>query len=254
MKQSVILWIATVIIIFLAGYTQRVQSPDYPINGTETLVTGEASFSFDRTADSKSNYKVWLADNCTDLKGILRWKGTDEKLWHFENMKPDSGTLYAYIPAQPPLSRVQYRVELTDSGKTYLFPVENNVTMEFLGHVPSQISMFYFITLFAGLLLAVRTGFEVFREPPRLRLYTLFTVISFFCFTLVFSTVKKGCELGIIGGTKIAPITDIFSTGPVLLFALWILAMIIIFNLKKTRIWAVVAAVGTIVIFLLGRF
>ena len=169
-------------------------------------------------------------------------------------MKPDSGTLYAYIPAQPPLSRVQYRVELTDSGKTYLFPVENNLTMEFLGHVPSQISMFYFITLFAGLLLAVRTGFEVFREPPRLRLYTLFTVISFFCFTLVFSTVKKGCELGIIGGTKIAPITDIFSTGPVLLFALWILAMIIIFNLKKTRIWAVVAAVGTIVIFLLGRF
>ena len=254
MKQSVILWIAAIVITFLAGYTQRVQSPRYPVNGSIDMVTGTASFSFDRAYNGKNNYKVWLADNALNPEGTLQWKDKSDTVWHYEKMKSDSGIIYAYIPAHPPLSKVEYKVELTDTGKTFYAPLHSTVTMEFLGRVPSQISMFYFITLFAGLLLAVRTGFEVFRDKPRLRLYTIFTIISFFSFTFIFSTVKKGCELGIIGGTKIAPITDIFSSGPVLLFALWLLAMIQIFNLKKPRIWAVLAAVGTLVIFLFGRF
>lgn len=254
MKQSVILWIATIVIIFLVGYTQRVKSPGYPVNGSIDMVTGTASFSFDRIYNGKKDYKVWLADNALNPEGVLQWKDVKDTAWHYEKMKKDSGIIYAYIPAHPVLSKVEYKVQLSDTGKTFYAPVENSVTMQFLGRVPSQISMFYYITLFAGLLLGVRTGFEVFREKPRLRLYTLFTVISFFSFTLIFSTVRKGCELGIIGGTKIAPITDIFSSGPVLLFVWWILFMILIFNLKKPRIWTVLASVGTIIIFLLGKF
>lgn len=256
MKQSIILWIATIVVTFSAGYIQRVESPRYPINGTIDLITGVVSFSFAKTASSKYDYKVWVADNCQSLNGTLLWKKQTDAAWNTLPMKSsnNNGTLYAYIPKQPPLKKVEYRVKLTERDSTVYAPVEKAATLEFLGNVPSQISMFYFITLFAGLLLAIRTGFEVFKESPRLRLYTIFTTISFFCFTLIFSTVKKGCELGIIGKTQTAPISDIFSIGSVLLFAWWILAMILIFNTKKARLWASIASIGTLLIFFLGNF
>jgi hypothetical protein len=169
-------------------------------------------------------------------------------------MQTKGEALYAEIPAHPPLSIVEYRVILNDQGKTYYVPKTEIAHIEFLGHVPSQIMMFYYITLFAGILLGIRTGLEVFKDKPKIKMYTIFTLISFFTFTLIFNTVKKGCELGAIGGTKIIPISDLFSSGPVLLFILWIAALILIFNTKKYKVWAALSALGTILIFLLGNF
>lgn len=110
------------------------------------------------------------------------------------------------------------------------------------------------MTLFAGILLAIRTGLEIFRDKPRIKMYTIFTLISFFSFTLVFSTVKKGCELGIIGGTRAASMQDLFPSAPVLLFAAWIAALILIFNTRRSKMWAVVSSLITVIIFFAGKF
>ncbi len=255
MKQSIILWTAAAIITLLAGYAQSIKSPYYPVNGTITVVSGYASFSFDKVFRGKGGYPVWIVADFDSLKGELKWrdtKGNNE--WKTIQMKPKGQALYAEIPAHPPLSKVEYRVTLNDHGKTFLVPQTEIAHIQFLGHVPPPIMAFYYITLFAGILLAVRTGFEVFKDKPRIKMYTIFTLISFFSFTLIFSTVKKGCELGAIGGTKILPISDLFTNGPVLLFVLWIAALILIFNSKKYKIWAPVSAFITILIFLLANF
>lgn len=255
MKQSIILWTAAAIITLLAGYAQSIKSPYYPVNGTITVVSGYASFSFDKVYRGKGGYPVWIVADFKGLKGELRWRNLNNNgEWQIIQMQPKGEALYAEIPAHPPLSKVEYRVTLNDQGKTFLVPQTEIANIQFLGHVPSQIMMFYYITLFAGILLGIRTGFEVFMEKPRIKMYTIFTLISFFAFTLIFSTVKRGCELGAIGGTKILPISDLFNSGPVLLFILWIAALILIFNSKKYKIWAALSALGTIIIFLLGNF
>ena len=248
MKQSIILWTAAIIITLLAGYAQSIKSPYYPVNGTITVVSGYASFSFDKVYRGKGGYPVWIVADFDSLKGELKWrdtKGNNE--WQTIQMRPKGQAIYAEIPAHPPLSKVEYRVTLNDHGKTFLVPQTEIADIQFLGHVPSSIMMFYYITLFGGILLAVRTGFEVFKDKPRIKMYTIFTLISFFSF-------KKGCELGAIGGTKILPISDLFTSGPVLLFILWIAALILIFNSKKYKIWAPASALTTILIFLLANF
>ncbi len=255
MKQSLILWIAAAIITFLAGYAQSISSPDYPLNGTVDLVTGSSSFRFEKTYAGKDGYKIIIASDFKGLTGKLNWRSDSAgAAWHTIQMEPDGDALIAVIPHHPPLSKVVYNVKVTDKGKTFVFPEEGLASTEFLGNVPSQISMFYFLTLFAGLILAVRTGLEVFQNRPRLRLYTIFTLISFFSFTLVFSTVKKGCELGAIGGTKILSVADVFSPGLVLLLLLWIAALILVFNTKKPKLWASVSSILTLIIFLAARF
>ena len=255
MKQSIILWTAAAIITLLAGYAQSIKSPYYPVNGTITVTSGYASFSFDKVYRGKGNYPVWIIADFNGLKGELKFRnvpGNNE--WQTIQMQPKGEALYAEIPAHPPLSKVEYRVTLNDQGKTFLVPQTEIAQIQFLGHVPSDIMIFYYITLFAGILIGIRTGLEVFKDKPKIKMYTIFTLISFFSFTLIFSTVKKGCELGAIGGTKILPISDLFTNGPAFLLALWIAALILIFNTKKYKIWAAVSAFGTILIFLLGNF
>ncbi len=261
MKQSIILWIAAGIITLLAGYTQSITSPLYPINGTIKLNKGyEASFSFDKAFSGKGNYPILIATNQDKLSGLLEWRiQSDTAKWNSVELKRNNGALTAAIPHQKALTKVEFRVTLKDGDKNVAVPQTPNgqavnVPLQFLGFVPPEISQFYYITLFAGILLAIRTGLEVFRDKPRIKMYTIFTLISFFSFTLIFSTVKKGCELGVIGGTKIAPLQDLFPSAPILLFAAWIAALILVFNTRRSKMWAIVSSIATIIIFLTASF
>ncbi len=256
MKQSIILWLAAGIISFLVGYTQSTTSSTYPINGTIKLNNGyEVSFSFDKVFHGKGDYQVLIASDKKNLSGVLEWKIiSDTANWQTVPLKNNNGALIAFIPHKKALTEVEYRVILNDGNKKVLVPQTVKATLQFLGFVPPEILQFYYITLFAGILLAIRTGLEIFREKPRIKMYTIFTLISFFSFTFVFSTVKKGCELGVIGGTKIASLQDLFPSAPVLLFLLWIAALILVFNTKKYKMWALTSSILTIIIFLAAKF
>lgn len=255
-KQAVILWIAAGIITFLAGYTQSTMSPLYPINGTIKLSNGEkASFSFDKIFHGKGDYPVEIVSNEKNLTGILEWRiKTDSTIWQSIHLKHNGEILSASMPHQNPLTKIEFRVKLNDINRIVLVPETENAKLQFLGFVPPEIMQFYYITLFAGIILSLRTGLEIFRDKPRIKMYTIFTLISFFSFTFVFSTVKKGCELGIIGGTKIASLQEIFPSAPVLLFTLWVITLILVFNTKKIKKWALASSIVTMIIFLAAKF
>ena len=103
--------------------------------------------------------------------------------------------------------------------------------------------------MFAGLILGVRTGLEAFNEKSKMKKLAVFTAISFFSYTFVFSTVKKGVEIGAIGGGGV-PLSDIFDLRGVLLFAVSIITMILIVNSRRRRIWAIAGAVVLLGVFL----
>ncbi len=255
MKQAIILWLTSIIITFIIGYIQSTTSKNYPINGTVDISSGQISYSFDKIFHGKNNYKVLIVGDFKNQTGDLMWRDkVDTSRWNSVPLKFSDHKLIGEIPNHPPLSKVEFRIRLNDNGRTILLPKMQNAEIQFLGNVPPQIMQFYFITLFAGILLSIRTSLEIFSARPRIKMYTIFTLISFFSFTLMFSTVKKGCELGIIGGTKIVPPNEFFSNGPVMLLSVWILALILVFNSRKAKYFAVIASILTIIIFFVGNF
>lgn len=267
MKQSLILWIAALIITFIAGYTKNLTSIDYPVNGTMDLSSAEISFSLDKIYRGIGDYNVDIAD-AKGLKGELLWRNKPDTTssgailstpfeanrWLTVELKTSGNSLTGAIPHHPPLSEVVYRIIINDKGNTVLIPQNSYIILRFLGFVPSELLMFYYITLFAGLLLALRTGLEIFKDPSRIKMFTIFTLISFFSFTWIFSPVKKACELGIIGGTKTASPAELFSTASIFLFVLWIIGLILVFNIKRPKIWLAGCSAITLVIFLFGKF
>lgn len=253
MKQSIILWIGSFVVIFLIGYLQRLTSPEYPISATVGVQGKEVTYSLDKISNGKNDYKIIISSETADLQGILQWKKLPDTLWNEEKLNNKNGILSSSIPNQKPFTKVAYRIKLFAGGKTYFVPTKKPVTLEFLGKVPTSIIVYFYLTLFGGLILAVRTGLESFQDNSRIKMYSIFTAIFFFVFAFAFTPIKRIYEAGTIG-TIILPITYIFQWWSAALFLLWIAIMILVFSLKKNKFIPLYGAVITLIIFLMQNF
>jgi len=253
MRKSLLLWLSAIIIVFIVSFAQHITSNEFPVSGTVDLGKGNVSFSFDKIVHSKNGYQVLVIGDSSSLHGKLLWKNETDSAWQTIVMKDSANFLFAVIPQQPPRTKVDFRVQIQDNNKTYLLPVKENAKLTFFNSIPDEINQFYFITLFAGLILAVRTALESFSDKPKIKKLTVFTAISFFSFTFVFSTVKKGVEIGAIGKGGV-PLSDIFDQRSVLLFVVSIFTLILIFNTKNRKFWASAGAIITLIVFLFAKY
>ncbi len=253
MKQSIILWTGSFVVIFLIGFLQRLTSAEYPVSATVGIEGKEVSYTLDKISSSKKGCDVIVHSELKDPEAALQWKKLSDASWNEENMTSQNGFLKAVIPAQKPLVKIFYRIKLLSDNKTYYLPTEKPVSLEFIGDVPVSILVYFYLTLYGGLILAVRTGLESFKENSRIKMYSIFTAIFFFVFTFAFTPIKRIYEAGEIG-TIILPITYIFQWWPVALFILWIVIMILVFNIKKNKYITLYGAGLTIIIFILHNF
>ena len=257
MKHSIILWISALVITIIFGYFQSANSPHYPVSGTTQIEGAKVTYLLPKVYRGNKGCSIWIDSQLKTISGQLQWKKSNDNSnsWNNVTLKDSNQTLTAVIPHQPPLTKIEYRVELNYKNKTYLLPESKIVSIEFLGRVSEQIMILYYFMLFAGILLSVRTGLEIFnnRFRSRVKMYSIFTFSAFFFFTLGASTVKKSYELNAIGN-KAVPLESIFTLGSILIFITWIAGMILIFNTKKPKIWGAAASILTLIIFLFGNF
>ena len=249
MKQSIILWISAAIITFLTGYFQSRTSSYYPISGTFGIDGQKVSYHLKKIHNSSEDFKLIIRSDRKDLRGAVLWRNENfQTEWQIDSMQFVNESLVAVIPKQNPLTKVEYKIILNHNNKEFFIPAAQCVEVLFLGIVPFSISLHYYLTLFAGMLLSIRTGLESFNTRPRLRLYSIFTFISFFSCALIFAPVKKAYEMGIIG-KSVPPISEIFEVWLLLLLLLWIAAVIVISYVNKKKIYALGFSIISIIIF-----
>ena len=116
--------------------------------------------------------------------------------------------------------------------------------------IPSTVRFLSFFTLYAGLLLSFRIGLEYFNENQKIKKLTLPAVIFFFFYTIAVTPLRRTYELNAIN-KKVLPITDLFDLQSIILFVLWITAMIVIFNSRNPRYPALVFSIITALVFFL---
>jgi hypothetical protein len=254
MKQSLILWISAAVITFLAGYIQNRTSPTYPISGTIEIGGQKVSYHFQKSCSNKVDYLIMIRSDVENLKGVIRWRVLDKKqAWQIDTLKISEGNLLSKIPKQPALTEIEYLMKLYHKNTEYFLPKNRIEKLKFLGPVPLTIDIHYYLTLFIGLLLAIRVGLEFFNEKPRLRLYSIFTLISFFSCAMIFAPVKKAYEMGAIGKT-IPPIGELFYGWLITLVLIWILNLILVSYTKIPKKWVITFLILTLVIFYSQNF
>lgn len=184
MKNSVILWIAAFIVVFLAGYFESVTNEKYPVSSTIGIGGYKVSYKFDKVHYGNKPYHFFIRSDIKDIKGFLFWRKEGNLGWTKENLQWANDELYANVPVQKPETIIQYKAAVMYNNKTYRLPGNKIIFLKFIGEVPASIWGVFYFTLFAGLIIGLRTGLDYFNDKDKIRKLSLITVFFFFAYLL----------------------------------------------------------------------
>ncbi len=252
MKNSIILWIAAFVIVFLAGYFESVTGEKYPVTSTIGIGGYKVSYKFDKVHYGNKPFHFFIRSDIKDIKGFLFWRKEGNLEWTKESLQWGNDELYADVPAQKPETIIQYKAAVGYNGKTFLLPDNKIISLKFLGDVPASIRSVFYFTLFVGLIMGVRTGLDYFNDKDKIRKLSLITVFFFFSY-LVTIPLKTSYELGALN-SRVPGFMELFTLQPVLLLLNSVFVMVGLFNFKEKKITALIGAVIMIFIFLFVRY
>ncbi len=254
MKQSLILWISAFAISFLFAFGNRMISPEYPVTRSFGINMKRVTYKFEKVYRGKDDYKIVVGTDTDSLNGSILWKVKNSNSgWNSASMKFSGNTLTGKIPHQPPSTLVDYRVKVWKGNNIFYLPPGGKITLKYFSSVPSSIMGFYYLTLYLALIFSVRTGLDYFNENQKIKKLALFTIMIWIANVIVFNPVKHSYELSTRIGSTILPITDLFDIRHLILLIIWILGIILIFNLKNYKTWAAIAGAATLIAFLFVR-
>ncbi len=199
MIKSISFWVLAFVITIAAARYQRMTGPTYPLSGDYISQSGETlHYEFTRSHGGPGDQHILFDTGRTDISVRLKYKRF--------NMKEDyiaipmaangDGILSADLPHQPPAGKLEYFLEVTDSGKTFTLPADRTVVTRFKGDVPAAILIPHILFMFLAMLFSTRGGIEALSREGRSK-------------NLTFATLA----LLIIGGLILGPIVQKFAFG-----------------------------------------
>jgi hypothetical protein len=250
MKKQIILWLSAIIITYVIIYMGHLTSIYYPLTGTEGIEGKRVTFMFPRVYRGAGDYQVKVFKEISGANAFLLWRRDYDAQLKRVPMKDSGNFFVSSIPFQKPHTHIIYRIEIEKNGKIYLFPYNRSAQMVMLGKVPPTIMNLFYFFLYGGIFLFVRAGLEYFHENKRVKLYTIFGAIFFFCYTIAVTPLKASYEFGAIGKWVPGPI-DLWNLQSLLLLLTAILSLPLIIGSKKPKWRGIVIAVVILLIYLL---
>jgi hypothetical protein len=248
--KSAVLWIAAILITIASAAYQRMTGPTYPIKGSVRI--GEMQVNYDlltshvTTADARM--QIIVPDE--NVEGEIKWKrfkSNDE--WSIEQLDRIADTLFIAIPKQPAAGKVIYQIILIDENGNEHPLASKAVIIRFKNHVPVYVLIPHIILIFAGMLLATRTGLEAIFRNTQTYTMIIWTAIFLFLGGLVFGPlVQKAAFNEYWTGWPFGH--DLTDSKTAFAMIFWIIAL---FRGRKRdgRAWTIIASVLTLVIFLI---
>jgi hypothetical protein len=248
MKNQIILWISSLLILFVIGYIKNITDKNYPVTGTFGIEGYKVSYKLDKVSYDKVAYKNIIISDIKGVTGKIITHQNNEKN-EIEMQEIDRG-LIGEIPVQKPGERINYKILLKHKNKNYELPQKDFATLTFWGNIPSAITSLHFILLYFGLLLSIRSATELFNQNEYLKKYSIITTILFLALTILIHPLQNSYKLGAINN-YIPPIIDLLDPIFIIISLVWVTGTILIFNNKFQKITTIIVTLTTILLFFL---
>jgi len=251
MRRPVLFWILSCVITVASGVYQRLTGPSYPLSGTVVFENQALHYRFDRSHPEVSDHSVVLTGVPQSGRAVLEWRRHKTgEAWREVPMERTNDTLRALLPLQPPAGKLDYRVRLSGTRDSLVLPAEDPVVIRFTGEVPMVILLLHVLAMFVGMLLSTRTGLEAFSPAPRFDRFVPWTL-----------------GVLLVGGFVLGPIMQKYAFGEfwtgwpfghdltdnktLVAILAWVGAAVAVVRGRSARTWVIVAALVTLVIFLI---
>ena len=176
-------WLLALLLTMLLAVYQRLTGPTYPVRGKELLPHGEIRFDFNRSGTSHQSLPVRVVAAGSGLEFRLHYRRfpfQENEAWTASPMEKKGFSYQALIPGQPVAGKVAYKVEVLGAGGSAWLNRGEFVVARFKGEVPASLLILHIILMFAGLLLAFRTGLgALFRDAAWQRLIPWTLAVTF---------------------------------------------------------------------------
>jgi hypothetical protein len=248
MKNEIILWISSLILVFLIGYIKSITDKDYPITGTFGIEGKKVSYKLDKISFNKDYYKNIIISDIQKLNGKMIWINNNEQ--RETAYKIIERGLECKIPKLNPGQKIKYKVILEYADKTFEIPDNEFVTLVFWGNIPSSVKILHFIFLYGGILMSIRCLLELFNQRKNLKKYAFITTALFIVLTTLIHPLYNSYKLGAIN-KNIPNLLELLEPYYLVITLLWIIGTVIIFNKKYVSIVTVFISSTTILIYCL---
>jgi hypothetical protein len=246
MKNQIILWLSSIVIVFIIGYIKNVTDEDYPITSTFGIEGKKVSYKLDKISYNKSSYKNVIISDIEGLKGKLIWIKDD--VIHEAAYKEIERGLECEIPRLQAGQNIKYKVILNYRDKFYEIPEQDYVTLTFWGNIPSPVNILDFIFLYGGLLMSIRCLLELFNKSMNLKKFSVMTCALFIGLVTIISPLKNSYKLGAINHF-VPHLTDLIEPALILILFLWIVGSVFIFTKKYTTAVTILITSITVLLF-----
>lgn len=249
MKKNFLLWILAFAFTLLLAVYQRLSGPTHPVKGRETIGDIQLAYKLYRSWTSHQPLPVRVTGNgiASMRLHFRRYPLIAGEEWSIVQMVTQDNAFQAFIPGQPAAGKVAYKVEVLAPGRVTWIDEGEPVVARFKDEVPAWLLIPHILFMFAGMLLAFRTGLGALLNDAhwqRLLPWTLVVTAlgGLFLGPLVqkyaFGALWTGFPLG----------RDLTDTKILLVIAAWLAAL---FLRKKSRFWVVAATVLMVLVYLI---
>lgn len=248
-NNSLILWLAALVITIAAAIYQRNTGPTTAIEGKVEFGAQTVKYKLIRTYGGPDNAEISIVEPTGKITGVFkykRFKSHDE--WTEVAMVNMGGKMVAYVPHQPPAGKVEYFVTLTD-GENVVQLTETPVVMRFKGHVPAGVLIPHIIFMFLAMLYATRTGIEAIVKGDKTFSLSIYTTVFLLIGGLILGPIVQKYAFGAYW-TGFPLGTDLTDNKTAFALVVWVLAVYKLWKNREKRGWALVAAIVLMLIYL----
>jgi len=250
MRNSILLWILTVLLTLSSVVYQRLTGPSHPKSGSIQILEEEVNFRLPRSHETVEDAPIRI-EVPEGVKGKFVWrryKSHDD--WMTEDMKREAGALVMGIPKQPSAGKVMYRIILSDHKGGEYNLTEEPIIIRFRDPVPLYILIPHVILMFSGMLISTRAGLEAVANRKHIHRYAMLSLIVLFVGGLIFGPLVQKFAFGAFWtGWPFG--TDLTDNKTVVAVIFWALAVFRARKPSKGRGWIITASVVTLVIFII---
>lgn len=246
MKNQIILWLSSFVIVFLIGYVKNVTDKNYPVTGTFGIEGRKVSYKLDRESFTKSYYSNIIISDIDGIEAKLLLKNDNsqnELGYSLTNLG-----LECQILKLKPGQSIQYKIIIKHKDQIFEIPKNDFVTLTFWGNIPFPVKLLYSILLYSGLLMAIRSLLEIFNNNQNLKKILVIGCSIFIILIIIINPLYSTYKLGAMNHF-VPSFSQLFDPLLLSILIIWIAGTTFIFNRVFVKTITVAIAVSTVLLF-----
>ena len=254
MQKTWIKWLLAILITLFAAYYQRATGPTHPLRGKVQIAAQEViKYALPRSHGGKGGQEVTLSVPDTSVHAVLHFKRFKMKEdWTLIPMQRQGNKLSATLPHQPPAGKLEYFITLKKVKNEITVPQKNTVVIRYKGYVPPYVLVPHILLMFLSMLFANYAGIEAVFKGPKIKTYTLVTLIVLFFGGMIMGPIVQKLAFGAYW-TGVPFGFDLTDNKTLIAFVFWLLAWwrVAKSGPEKGRWWVILAAVVMLAVFMI---